>query len=363
MKYSISKSVFFDALQKAGSLPVSVKDFQCVLFRNNKIYNTNYDSVIAVDLKDLTGDIPDHLIPQRNVIQYLKSLPDGEISVEVLENKVIIRGADGGKFVASIPSTESFNIPDPKEYDQSVSVEGWKLKDALSTALAFTGEEGRYALSCVFFRADENLSVYSSDGRFAFRSIIARDLMFTEGEDPYIGSVHSMHAKTMCRLISPDLTYTMKLGKTSVQITGDNLEYSFMLFNANPPGALYGMFDRVQAEYSFNVSPTTLIESLNRVYSVGGVKEQGVIAELDKGCDLQLSKSEGVELTSDTKCPVDYSGDEKLRWCFNWQAIMPALNLFKNASEITVKVDNDQRSHMIIPCGEHTFFGCKMQLR
>lgn len=175
MRFIINKSIFVEELQKILGPTTSkqnLADSVLLTASNNKLKSitTDLDIIIISSKEIIIKEEGKALVPMKRLLSIIKELPDGEITVEMNRNNLLINCAKI-EFKINTINTEQFPKIEEKKHISLIKIDPQSLEEMLRLVSFCAGSgESNFVLGGVLFELHENeIKTVATDGkRLAF---------------------------------------------------------------------------------------------------------------------------------------------------------------------------------------------------
>ncbi|MFY9939666.1 MAG: DNA polymerase III subunit beta [Silvibacterium sp.] len=287
-------------------------------------------------------------IPARKLYDYIKLLPDGDISIKLMENHWIqIRS---GRSNTKMVGMARANFPQVPEFPQTsiTSIPAASLNNCISkTIFAISNEESRYTLNgALLILKAESLAMVATDGhRLAHIEKSGETLSNVSGERKTLiprkalAELHSLLSNTDAETIEfadDDNTLFFRIGHrvlTSRKLTGQFPNYEAVMPRDN------NKFVVVRCE--------DLMGSIQRVAQFADERSGAVKVRLEQN-ELKISSSSTDSGESEDTIETPYSFDP-LVVGFNSSYLIDFLKAIGNAGEVRLEFKDAQSAGQVRP--------------
>ncbi|HEY7095476.1 MAG TPA: DNA polymerase III subunit beta [Terriglobales bacterium] len=292
-------------------------------------------------------------IPARKLHDYVKLLPDAEITIKLLENHwVSIRcGRSNTKMVGMAKS----NFPTLPTFPTAgvVKIPGEVLRSMIAkTGFAIANEESRYTLNgALMVLKPESATMVATDGhrlahierpgeKFDGVSGEMKTLVPKKCMDELRSLLDSTDAE-MVEFAKDESTLYFRIGQrllTSRQLTGQFPNYEAVLPKDNSK--------------SVTLNADELSQAISRVAQFADERSRAVRLKLEKG-ELKLSASSTETGESEDSLETDYNGDA-LTIGFNAQYVLDFLKA-AGSGEVKLELKDAQSAGQLRPVGSEDY--------
>jgi len=292
-------------------------------------------------------------IPARKLHDYVKLLPDAEITIKLLENHwVSIRcGRSNTKMVGMAKS----NFPTLPTFPTAgvVKIPGQVLRSMIAkTGFAIANEESRYTLNgALMVLKPESATMVATDGhrlahierpgeKFDGVSGEMKTLVPKKCMDELRSLLDSTDAE-MIEFAKDESTLYFRIGQrllTSRQLTGQFPNYEAVLPKDNSK--------------SVTLNADELSQAISRVAQFADERSRAVRLKLEKG-ELKLSASSTETGESEDSLETDYNGDA-LTIGFNAQYVLDFLKA-AGSGEVKLELKDAQSAGQLRPVGSEDY--------
>lgn len=356
MKITVSKTAFASELAKL--LPF-IERKTTIPILSNVLLTASMDTITmsATDLEvSLRVTMPAKVkkegtctIPGRKLadcIKKLKTLPDTEITIEMLENNWI--SLTCGPLTVKLPGMAATNFPSlPKVPKITTPIDTEILSTLIArTRFAISGEESRYTLNgaLLVLRPDSIMMVATDGHRLAhikcaasaidheIRTLVPRDTidrlrsLLDNADSKTVAFASDHETKTLWFEIDGDIL-------TSRELTGQFPNYEQVL-PANQPKRI-------------RLAAAAFTEVLTRVGAFASERSHTIRCELLRdGLKLSASSTESGEASE--IIPASYDG-APLIIGLNGNYVLDYLKTYKNGAQVEVQFKDEQSSALFVP--------------
>lgn len=286
-------------------------------------------------------------IPARKLHDYVKLLPDAEVTIKLLENHYVsIRcGRSNTKMVGMARS----NFPGLPAFPTAgvVNIPAQVLRSMIAkTGFAIASEESRYTLNgALMVLKPESITMVATDGhrlahiersgeKFEGVSGEMKTLVPKKAMDELKSLLDSTDADTI-EFAKDESTLFFRIGQrllTSRQLTGQFPNYEAVLPKDNSK--------------SINLHSDELSAAISRVAQFADERSRAVRLKLEKG-ELKLSASSSETGESEDTIEIDYNGDP-LTIGFNAQYVLEFLKA-AGAGDVKLELKDAQSAGQLRP--------------
>ncbi|NIA31878.1 MAG: DNA polymerase III subunit beta [Actinobacteria bacterium] len=270
MNFTISKSVFYDALQKVvGVVPpkTTISILTCILLEleENTLRITGTDLEISVTLSLNVNRLEDGAvaIPARLLLEIVRELPDVPLNIASEGEERIILKTDKGEYKISTDPREDFPKTNVEEGEFHFPLESKVLDHMINkTIFAVSADELRPALTGIlveFFPTE--IRFVATDGHRLARIVHQREMLQEAIQNKIIVPTKALNL--LLRNLEPNKNVDVQIGEDHIVFTLENSTIYSKLISG-----MYPNYERVIPQDNdkiLQVNRELLISTLRRV--------------------------------------------------------------------------------------------------
>lgn len=275
-------------------------------------------------------------VPSRKFFDILKSLDSEQVSLEFLENKVIIKGGKS-KFTVSTLSADNFPYKNKEtNHNHKVSVSMFE-KLVAATAFSMGHQDARHFLNGLFFEiSGDRITAVATDGHRLAMAAIDQKNEINEPETCIIPR------KCIVELKKVLATFSDNKGKLA-EFSINNKEFSLKIEGYTLTSKLiegnYPDYKKVFPESlpnTLTVDKQTLKLALQRMSILSSEQYKGVKLNVDKS-ELRLSATNPMQEQGEDIISCQYTGDQ-IEVGFNLSYIIEVIDAI-NSEELKIMLN------------------------
>lgn len=293
---------------------------------------------------DATVEIPGSVVVAKKTVDIIKSLPDGDVSLELKGNKVLIKGKKG-KFELTVIQANDFPIIKPVEDASSIKVKGELLSEAVKkVSFACAKDESRPIFTGLYFDLKETGACLVGTNTHRLAKLPIQIAFGKEGS--ILAPVDIWQEAS-----------SLFAGKEAIKISWSKNEISFQTADTVLKGRLiegkYPDYNKVipaATKLSFIVDVQELLETVERVGQVSKTEEYNLIYFELSGSFLMVSaKNQELGVADETIAIQEpLCEEESFRIAFNAKYLTDGLKAI-GSGKILFKANTSLSPAVIVP--------------